>query len=193
VNITGNLTKGSGSFVQPHPSDPAKEVVYAFFEGPEHAVFLRGKAKLVNGKATIDTPEHFRAVVGKDEELTVQLTPRYADTFGLAAVRVTKERIEVRELKKGTNTYEFDYFITAKRGGFEGHEPIQPNTHFTADMKTAADFEKAYEKTDDLTVNAMRNLLISNGILTKEGKLNRETAARLGWMLKNVEVAVREQ
>lgn len=104
-----------------------------------------------------------------------------------------KEKIEVRELKKGTNTYEFDYFITAKRGGFEGHEPIQPNTHFTADMKTAADFEKAYEKTDDLTVNVMRNLLISNGILTKEGKLNKETAARLGWMLKNVEVAVQIQ
>jgi hypothetical protein len=39
----------------------------------------------------------------------------------------------------------------------------------------------------------MRNPLISNGILTKEGKLNRETAARLGWMLKNVEVALREQ
>jgi hypothetical protein len=35
-------------------------------------------------------------------------------------------------------------------------------------MKTAADFEKAYEKTDDLTVNVMRNLLISNGILTKK-------------------------
>jgi len=55
----------------------------------------------------------------------------------------------VRELKGGTNTYEFDYFITAKRAGFEGHEPIQPNTHFTADMKTARDFEKAHEKTDD--------------------------------------------
>lgn len=191
VTVTGNLTKGSGSFVQPHPSDPAKEVVYAFFEGPEHAVFLRGKAKLVGGRATIETPGHFRAVAGKDEDITVQLTPRHADTFGLAAVRVTKSKIEVRELKSGTNSYEFDYFITAKRAGFEGHEPIQPNTHFTADMKTAADFEKAYEKTDDLTINAMRNLLIANGILTKDGKLNRDTAARLGWTVKEAEVLAR--
>jgi hypothetical protein len=113
------------------------------------------------------------------------LTPRYADTFGLAAIRVTKGRIDVRELKGGTNTYEFDYFITAKRGGFEGHEPIQPNTHFTADMKTPADFETTYERTDDLTINAMRNLLMSNGILTKQGKLNGETAARLGWKVKD--------
>jgi hypothetical protein len=45
VNITGSLTKGSGSFVQPHPTDPKKELVYAFFEGPEHAVFFRGKAR----------------------------------------------------------------------------------------------------------------------------------------------------
>lgn len=105
---------------------------------------------------------------------------------------MTREKIEVRELKGGTNTYEFDYFITAKRAGFEVHEPIQPNTHFTADQKTSGDFENAYAKTDDLTVNAMRNLLISNGILTKEGKLNSETVARLGWTVKNVEVAVHE-
>jgi hypothetical protein len=168
-------------------------LVYAFFEGPEHAVFLRGSAKLVNGRAIIKTPEHFQVVAGKDEDITVQLTPRYADTFGLAAVEVTKEKIEVRELKGGTNTYEFDYFITAKRGGFEGHEPIQPNTHFTADMKTAADFEDTYAKTDDLTVNAMRNLLISNGILTKEGRLNMETAAKLGWTVKDYDVTVKEQ
>jgi predicted Zn-dependent protease len=54
-------------------------------------------------------------------------------------------------------------------------------------MKTAADFEQAYAATDDLTVNAMRKLLISNGILTRDGKLNRETAARLGWTVKDRE------
>ena len=193
VNVTGSLTKGSGSFVQPHPSDPTKEVAYAFFEGPEHAVFLRGKARLVDGRATIETPEHFQAVAGRDEDITVQLTPRFADTFGLAAVRVTKKTVEVRELKGGTNAYEFDYFITAKRRGFEEHEPIQPNTHFSADMKRPADFEDAYAKTHDLTVNAMRNLLISNGILTKEGKLNRETAARLGWTVKDAGVTLGKQ
>lgn len=193
VIITGSLTKGSGSFVQPHPTDPNKEVVYAFFEGPEHAVFLRGKARLVDGKTTIETPEYFRVVAGDDEDITVQFTPRYTDTYGLAAVEVTKNKIEVRELKAGTSTYEFDYFITAKRAGFERHEPIQPNTHFTANMMTKGDFEDAYAKTDDVTMSAMRTLLISNGILTREGKLNTETARKLGWNVKPpVEVVMNE-
>ena len=148
---------------------------------------------LRGGRATIEMPEHFRMVAGQGEGISVQLTPRYADTFGLAAVRVTREKIEVRELKGGTSTYQFDYFITATRAGFEGHEPIQPNTHFTADMKTAADFEKTYEKTDDPTVKALRRLLISNGILTREGKLDRETAAKLGWTVKDGEAISRGQ
>jgi len=33
----------------------------------------------------------------------------------------------------GKGGYEFDYFIVAKRAGFEKHEPIQTNTHFTAE------------------------------------------------------------
>ena len=100
VNITGSLTKGSGSFVQPHPTDPKKEMVYAFFEGPEHVVFFRGKARLVDGKATIETPEYFRVVAGKDEDITVQFTPRSADSEGLAACVVTREKVQVVELKK---------------------------------------------------------------------------------------------
>jgi hypothetical protein len=192
VNVTGSLTKGSGTFVQPHPADPGKEVAYAFFEGPEHAVFLRGKAKLVKGRATITTPEYFRVVAGKDEDITVQFTPRSIDTFGVAAVQVTKDSIEVRELKGGKHTYEFDYFITAKRGGFEGHQPIRANTHFTADQKTAEDFEQSYAKTDDLTINAMRQLLIANGILTRDGKLNQATATKLGWQVQPTRVAATE-
>jgi hypothetical protein len=189
LSVTGSLTKGSGAFVQPHPTDPARQVVYALFEGPEHAVFLRGKGKLVDGQATIETPEHFQLVAGEDGDITVQLTPRYLDTFGLAALEVTRQRIQVRELRGGTNTYEFDYFITAKRRGFEAHQPVQPNTHFTANGKTAADFEAAYARAEDPTVRAMRALLIANGTLTPEGKLNAEIADRLGWAVKATSVS----
>ena len=59
-------------------------------------------------------------------------------------------------------------------------------------MKTKDDFEKLYAKTDDVTVSAMRTLLISNGILTKEGKLNTETANKLGWNVKESSVAMNE-
>jgi hypothetical protein len=62
--------------------------------------------------------------------------------------------------------------------------------HFRAHLRTPADFEEAYAKTDDLTSRAMRNLLISNGILTRAGKLDRETAARLGWTVNDDEGTV---
>jgi len=189
VYVTGNLTKGSGSFVQPHPTDPAKELAYAFFEGPEHAVFLRGTAKLIKGRASIETPDHFRFVAG-DEGISVQFTPRSSRSKGLAAVKVTKEKIVVEELMKGKGTYEFDYFITAKRAGFERHEPIQPNTHFKADSMTREEFERRYSKTDDMTILVMRNLLISNGILTRDGQINMEMVEKLGWRLKEADVAM---
>ncbi len=183
VNITGSITKGSGSFVQPHPSDPSKEVVYNFFEGPEHAIFLRGTATLVNGRAVIETPESFRVVAGS-AGITVQLTPKSLDSKGLAAYEVTRDAIKVGELASGNGSYSFDYFITAKRAGFEAHEPIQKNTHFTADNATREEFEKRYSNTSDMTLAAMRTLLISNGILNQDGTLNEATAARLGWQLK---------
>jgi len=188
VYIGGNLAKTTGSFVQPDAKDPSKEIVYAFFEGPEHAVFLRGTAKLIDGAAVIDTPEHFRTVAG-EEGITVQFTPRSAKSKGLAAVAVTREKIRIEELMGGTGTYDFDYFITAKRAGFEKHEPVQPNKHFTADKTGREEFESRFARTDDMAVAAIRAMLVSNGILTPEGRLNPETAEKLGWKLKDTNLA----
>lgn len=188
IYATQLYVSGTKHFVQPHPKDPSKELVYVSMEGPESAIFLRGKARLVKGKATIETPEYFKMVAGEND-ITVQFTPRSSKSKGLAATKVTKDKVGVSELMNGKGTYEFDYFITAKRAGFEKHEPIQPNTHFTADMSTKEESEKKYSKTDDMAVLAIRNLLISNGILTKDGTLNMEMVEKLGWKLKESDVA----
>ena len=187
LSVSGTLSAGSKPFVQPHPTDPSKEVMYIAMEGPESTIFLRGTTNLIDGKAAIETPEYFRIVAG-DEGITVQFTPRSSKSKGLAAVEVNRNSITIEELMDGTGTYEFDYFITAKRAGFEKHEPIQANKHFSANMKTRDEFEKPYSKTDDMTILVMRNLLISNGILTEEGTLNMEMARRLGWAVKEADV-----
>jgi hypothetical protein len=135
----------------------------------------------------IETPEYFRMVAGLDEGITVQFTPRSSASKGLAAVKVSKEEIRVEELFEGTGSYEFDYFITAKRAGYETHEPIQPNTSFTADMNTAEEFERTYAKE-----GPVRDLLVSNGILTADGKLNMALARELGWVVKDSDVAMKE-
>jgi hypothetical protein len=106
VHITGSLSKGSGTFVQPHAEDPTKEIRYAFFEGPEHAVFLRGTAELKDGVATVELPHHFQ-VVAAEKGVKVQVTPHSADTYGLAVVERGRTRIVVKELRDGKGNFTF--------------------------------------------------------------------------------------
>lgn len=180
VFINGDLSKASGSFVQPHAKDPSKEIKYAFFEGPEHAVFLRGTARLSNGMAVITLPEHF-SVVAAQEGIEVQVTPYSADTYGLAVIERSRERIVVKELKGGCGNFEFSYYVTGIRQGFEAHEPVVANTHFKPRSdETAENFTARFSK-DDMATRALRSMLISNGILTVDGKLNMAMTRSLGW------------
>ncbi|MEM4407946.1 MAG: hypothetical protein QXI19_04310, partial [Candidatus Caldarchaeum sp.] len=83
-------------------------------EGPELAMYVRGTARLVNGRAYIELPDHFRKLAD-EQGMTVQLTPRSAQSKGLAAVRVSLDGIEVAELMNGTGNYEFDWRVEAVR------------------------------------------------------------------------------
>ncbi|MBW1813914.1 MAG: hypothetical protein JRJ39_09650 [Deltaproteobacteria bacterium] len=180
VYVNGALGKASGTFVQPHAKDPSKEIRYAFFEGPEHAVFIRGTARLVDGTAVIELPEHFRVVAAKDG-IEVQVTPYSAKTYGLAVVERSREKIVVKELREGRGSFEFSYYVTGVREGFETHEPVVANTHFRPESnETAGEFEARFSK-DDMTMRAIKAMLISNGILTADGKLDTSRIKELGW------------
>jgi len=76
VNVTGSLSKGSGSFLIDHPLDPFNKTLrHNFVESPENLCLYRGKAKLdENGKAIIYMPDYFIALT-KENEATIQLTP----------------------------------------------------------------------------------------------------------------------
>jgi hypothetical protein len=58
------------TFVIDHPQDPSKLLVHACLEGPEAAVYYRGKT-YVDHVATIELPEYARAF----DDFTVQVTP----------------------------------------------------------------------------------------------------------------------
>jgi len=179
VHVYGYMSKNAGSFVQPHAKDPSKEIEYAFFEGPEHAVFLRGSAQLEEGKSVIELPEHFR-IVAAEEGVQVQVTP-LEDCNGMFVVNKSRERFSVKELMGGKHNAKFDYFITAVRAGFEDHQPVVENTHFKPKSdETAQEFERLFSK-DDMTTKAMRSMLISNGILTEDGKLDMAMVEKKGW------------
>jgi hypothetical protein len=57
TNITGALSKGSGSFRIPHPLPTlaaTHQLVHSFIEGPQADLIYRGKVNLVDGKATVN-------------------------------------------------------------------------------------------------------------------------------------------
>lgn len=114
---------GAKSFVMPHPHDESQNIIYAAIEGPEAAAYIRGKAKLTAGRAEVDFPEHFSLVVNPDT-ITIQLTPRSAESKGLAVVAQSERGFSVRELWQGEGEYEFDYFVAGVRQGFENFTPV---------------------------------------------------------------------
>lgn len=113
--------KGVKFFVQPHPTDPTKEITYASLEGPEVGTYLRGEAQLANGEAVIDLPEHF-ALVTSEEGLTVQLTP-VGGWLQLYVVELSPARLVVREAQ-GKNG-RFYYLVQGVRKGYEGFQAVQ--------------------------------------------------------------------
>jgi len=74
VQVTGNLTKGSGSFKIDHPLDPEnKYLSHSFVESPDMMNVYNGNALLdANGEAVVELPDYFEAL---NRDFRYQLTP----------------------------------------------------------------------------------------------------------------------
>lgn len=122
LHVIGDILKtGTVSFVQPHPTDSTKEIVYVSLEGPEAGTYIRGTAQLVNGEAVIELPEHFSWVTN-DEGLTVQLTSR-SEWLQLYLTETSTKRIIVREASGKSG--QFDYLVQGVRKGYGHYQVIQ--------------------------------------------------------------------
>ena len=69
--VSGSMGAITKSFLIAHQSQPGKKLQYGVLEGPEHAVFCRGKLK---NSHIIELPEEWEWLVDADT-ITVQLTP----------------------------------------------------------------------------------------------------------------------
>jgi hypothetical protein len=114
------------NFHAPNPDDPTTEIWYASVEGPEAAAYVRGTAELKEGTATVRLPDHFKNVA-VEAGMTVQLTPRSAESKGLAVVEQTPDHFVVKELFQGTGGYEFHWEVKAVRKGYEDYRVIRPS------------------------------------------------------------------
>jgi hypothetical protein len=122
VEVKGNLSvTGNKAFVQSHPTDPSREIVYVALEGGEAGTYVPGSGQLQSGKAVLALPEHF-GLVTENSGLTVQLTPR-GQWLQLYLVEPDTAQLVVREAKGKSGV--FDYLIQGVRRGSESHEVIR--------------------------------------------------------------------
>ncbi len=155
---------------QPHPRDASKEVHAFCMVGNESGTYFRGSSKLVNGKTVIDVPEEFRLVTDC-EGLTVQVTAM-GPKANLWIESKNLERIVVR----GEENVEFDYFVNGVRRGYADVQLIRENHAYVPEVR-GVPYGTQYPE-------ALCKILVDNGILNPDYTPNEQTAARLGWTLK---------
>jgi hypothetical protein len=164
----GLMGTGTKSFVEPHPTDPSKVVQYVSLEGNEAGTYFRGRGRFQNGIARIRVPEDFR-IVTDPEGLTVQITP----IGGMASVGVL--RIGLDEIvAQSSRDLEFSYMVNGVRRAYPHIEPIAENAKFFVPASADSTIPE-YLSPDE------KRRLIANGTYRADGKVNMETARRLGW------------
>ena len=168
VSVTGNQTvSGTKSFVEPHPTDPTKEIRFVCLEGPESGTYFRGSGHIVGGFARIPVPEYFR-LVSDDEGLTVVATV----VGGPGAIWVVKKNLNEIVLQANSDV-EFDYMVNGVRKAYKDFEVVRENQLFIPDGPDDQRFAQY--------ALAIQRRLVANGIYNADGTVNIETARRLGW------------
>lgn len=111
VNITGNISKGGGTFKIDHPLDPEnKYLVHSFVESPEMINIFSGNVTTdANGYATVKMPDYFEAA---NKEFRYQLT-----VIGTFAQAIIKEKISGNQFVIQTNqpNVEVSWSVTGVR------------------------------------------------------------------------------
>ncbi len=106
--VYGQIRGTTKSFLIPHPSRKGWELEHGSLEGPEHAVFVRGR---LIGKTKIELPRYWRKLV-ITESITVHLTARNQFRYWIA--NHNSDRVMVAT-DGDTADVDLDFFIVATR------------------------------------------------------------------------------
>jgi hypothetical protein len=179
-HISGTFTASTKLFVEPHPTDPTKEIRYVSLEGPAAEVYFRGSAQVQRGVTRITIPDYFRLVASPGSYSTL-VTPVGA----MATVAVRSEGPDGIVIEASRDV-KIHYVVYAERETFKGHQPIADTDIFRPV------FEGGTESNFNLRglPDSFMRRLVSNGTLRPDGSLNMETVRRVGWELKPADKAV---
>ncbi|HHN74340.1 MAG TPA: hypothetical protein ENK10_03845 [Acidobacteria bacterium] len=121
----GSTTSGNGAknFVQNHPYDPSRKIVYTSLEGNEAGTYTRGSGRLSNGVAVIPLDETFGWVTNPDIGLTAHVTAR-GTLEALAVESVSTSELTI--IGEPGSDAPFDYVVYGLRIGFEEIPVVQP-------------------------------------------------------------------
>lgn len=132
------------NFKMDYPGKPDKQIWYGSLEGPELAAYIRGTAKLINGKASVSFTDHYQQVANSST-MTVILTPLSGKSKGLAVVKKASTGFEVEELLEGNGSYEFDWEVKCVRKGYEDFEPVRNKSDEPKPFTTNTNFPQVLE------------------------------------------------
>jgi len=159
---------GTKAFINPHPTEPTKEVHMVCLEGNESGTYFRGTDWIKDGVAVITVPEVFR-LASVEERLTVQVTAVGAP----AQLWVESKSLDMIIVRSDVDV-EFDYFVNGVRRGYSeltDEDLIVDNVSYWP-MEPGKPFATQYP-------DEYRQILVENGLLNPDFTPNVATMALL--------------
>ena len=142
LSIQGDLdVVGSKNFIEEHPKNSSKEIVYSCLEGGEVGTYCRGTGTLNKGKTTVLLPDHF-GMVTSSKGITAQVTPQ-GNCNGIYIKSLSTKKLVVEELNSGTSDVNFYYFVQGIRNGYENHKVIRDKNSRNHVIKGVKDYNMA--------------------------------------------------
>jgi hypothetical protein len=91
LDVNGTITGTTKNFLINHPTQPGKKLRHGSLEGPENAVYVRGKLTNAN---TIELPEYWTGLVDENS-ITVSLTPIGINTSTHTVLNIENNTITI--------------------------------------------------------------------------------------------------
>lgn len=120
LTIVGTLEATEKSFVIDHPTRPGNKLVYGVLEGPEHAVYCRGR---INGQV-LQLPEEWTGLVDQ-ETITVQLTP-IGKHQSLYVDSIAENTVIIKNADLFSSKIDAFYFIQGTRKDIKPLQTVRP-------------------------------------------------------------------
>ena len=130
LDVTGALSKGSGSFKISHPLKPdTHHLVHSFIEGPQADNIYRGRVALVDGAATVNLDEAARMSEGTFVALNGNVQCYTSNEDGWTAVRGSVSgNVLTVEAQDAACTDTVSWMVIGER-----HDQHMIDTHWTDD------------------------------------------------------------